>query len=209
MERKKKRWLLGCGCGFGVLILSALGALAVFVWPLVSARMKPGPVVEVVTYYPGMPASSIEKTITNRIERWVNQASGASEVTSRSLTGVSIVRVTFRNDIDADAALTQVNELALATLPMLPPDTLPPVVLPRDPRLAEPLGVLGVSSTTVDDTVLWGLAKASIRPRLVSVPGAVAPVVLGGKDHKSAGPTVRFRIDGRPAVGVRIPKTLT
>jgi multidrug efflux pump subunit AcrB len=42
-----------------------------------------------------MPASSIEKTITNRIERWVNQAPGARLVESRSVPGVSVVKVYF------------------------------------------------------------------------------------------------------------------
>jgi multidrug efflux pump subunit AcrB len=203
MQGKKKRWLLGCGCG--VLALSALAALTVFTWMRMTARVKqPGPVVEVVTYYPGMSASSIEKTITNRIERWVNQAPGVNEVTSRSLAGVSIVRVSFRNDIDIDLALVHINELAQGALPVLPPDTPPPIVLPRDPHYSEPLGVLSVSSVMVDDMELRELAKTFIRPRLISIPGVTAPVVLGGRDDKSAAPTVRFRIDGRPAVGVPI-----
>ena len=66
-----------------------------------------------ITYYQGMPASSIEKTITNRIERWVNQSPGASLVESKSIPGVSIVRVYFRDDIDPTAALTMTSQLAL------------------------------------------------------------------------------------------------
>ena len=84
MERKKKRWLLGCGLLAAVLGLSALGVLAWLGWAVHSAWTKPGPVIEVVTCYPGMPASSIEKTITNRIERWVNQAPGCDRLTSRA-----------------------------------------------------------------------------------------------------------------------------
>jgi multidrug efflux pump subunit AcrB len=183
VERKKKRWLLGCGLLAAVLGLSALGVLAWLGWAVHSAWTKPGPVIEVVTCYPGMPASSIEKTITNRIERWVNQAPGCDRLTSRSLNGVSIVRATFRNDMDLDAALTLVNQLAQSTLPTLPPDILPPLVLPRDPRFSDPLGMLGVSSDTVEDAVLQELADVTIRHRLIGVPGAVAPIVLGGKDH--------------------------
>ncbi|HEY7314275.1 MAG TPA: efflux RND transporter permease subunit [Gemmataceae bacterium] len=180
MDRKKKRWLLGCGCG--VLGLCVLGGLAFLGWA-VSERRKPGPVVEVMTFYPGMSASSIEKTITNRIERWVNQAEGAEKVTSSSLAGVSIVRITFRNDIDPNAALTQVNELVLGVLPTLPPDTVPPIVLPRDPSSAYPVGLLGISSSTADDRELQDLAKMPVCVRLLNVvPGAI-PVVLGGKER--------------------------
>ncbi|MGH7171673.1 MAG: efflux RND transporter permease subunit [Gemmataceae bacterium] len=181
MDRRKKRWLLGCGCG-GVA-LSMLGVLALFVWPLVWARMKPGPVVEVVTYYPGMSASVIEKTITNRIERWVNQAPGAQVVTSRSLAGVSIVRVYFRNDIDPNGALTMTSQLALGTLPTLPPNTLPPVVLPRDPLASEPLGMLAVRSSMMDEMKLRELAQVPIREWFTIISGAVVPVVLGGKER--------------------------
>jgi len=157
----------------------ALAAVAWRIWQ----RSKPEPVVEVVTCYPGMPASSIEKTITNRIERWVNQAHGASAITSRSLTGVSIVRVSFRNDIDLDAALAEVNQLVQGVQPALPPNTLPPLVLPRDLRYSEPLGMLGVSSDTADEATLQLLAAAGIRHQLLDVPGAVGPFVLGKKEY--------------------------
>ena len=44
---------------------------------------------------------------------------GASLVESKSIPGVSIVRVYFRDDIDPTAALTMTNQLALGTLPTL------------------------------------------------------------------------------------------
>ena len=119
--------------------------------------------VVVVTCHPGMPATSIEKTITNRIERWCNQASGAQVVTSRSLAGVSIVRVFFRKDIEAEAALTMVNQLALGTLPTLPPNTLPPIVLPRDPLSSDPLGVLTVSNPDMNEADLKDIGRIWVR----------------------------------------------
>jgi hypothetical protein len=71
------------------------------------------PAVSVLTYYPGMSASGIEKTITNRMERWVSQAPGVRSVESRSVPGVSVVKAYFREDIDSNEALTLVNSLAL------------------------------------------------------------------------------------------------
>ena len=52
------------------------------------------PAVQVLTYYNGMPARSVERTLTDRIERWVNQSPGAANVESRSVTGVSVVSST-------------------------------------------------------------------------------------------------------------------
>jgi multidrug efflux pump subunit AcrB len=204
MDRKKKRWLLGCSCGCGVLGLSALGVLTLLVWPFVAARMKPDPVVVVVTCHPGMPATSIEKTITSRIERWVIQAHGFFWCTSRSLNGISIVRVGFHNDIDPGYAMAMTGQLALGTLPTLPPDTLPPEVLPFEPRVPEPLGVLVVSSSKVADVTLRESAQTTLRAGLCHIPGVVSPMVLGGKDALFPTPTVRFRCDHLPALGVPV-----
>jgi multidrug efflux pump subunit AcrB len=137
----------------------------------------------VLTYYNGMPASSVEKTITNRIERWVNQAPGVRLVESRSVPGVSVARVFFRDDIDPNAALTMSNSLALGTLPTLPPNTLPPVVLPFDPTGTLPLGILTVSNPELDEAHVKDLARIDVRNMLGGVPGVVAPVVVGGKDR--------------------------
>ena len=101
-----------------------------------------------MTYYNGMPTPAVEKTITNRIERWTNQAIGCQIVESKSILGVSVVRLYFRDDIDPNGALTQVNSLALSTLPMLPPNTLPPVVLPFDPTGTLPLAPCSASRAT-------------------------------------------------------------
>jgi len=141
------------------------------------------PAVEVLTYYQGMPASSIEKTITNRIERWVNQSPGVRRIESKSVPGVSVVKLYFREDIDPNSALTLTNSLALGTLPTLPPNTLPPVVLPFDPTGTMPLGILTVTNPSLDEAHLKDYARIDVRNMLGAVPGCVAPVVIGGKDR--------------------------
>src|SRR5262249_29765719 len=128
------------------LLIMVVGSLAVLTIPVDILPVFKAPAVQVMTYYSGMPSGSIEKTITNRIERLTNQATGCREVESKSTLGVSVVRLAFRDDIDPTAALTQVNSLALGTLPTLPPGTLPPVVVPYDPTASLPLGLLSVTS---------------------------------------------------------------
>jgi multidrug efflux pump subunit AcrB len=156
----------------------SLVSIAVDILPIFKA-----PAVQVITYYQGMPASSIEKTITNRIERWVNQAPGAAKVQSKSVVGVSTVKIFFRDDLDPNAALTMTNSLALGTLPTLPPNTLPPVVLPFDPTATMPLGILTVQNPSLDEAHVKDLARIDVRNMLGVVPGCVAPVVVGGKDR--------------------------
>jgi multidrug efflux pump subunit AcrB len=164
-------------------MILVIGVLAVVQIPKDILPVFKAPAVQVMTYYGGMPTGSVEKTITNRIERWTNQATGCRLVESKSTLGVSVVRLYFRDDIDPNGALTQVNSLALGTLPTLPPNTLPPVVLPFDPTGTLPLAVLSVTSPELDETQLKDLARIDVRNMLGGVPGVVAPAVFGGKDR--------------------------
>src|SRR5437660_4137842 len=178
---------------FALMIL-VLGALAIWNIPVDILPAFKAPAVQVLTYFQGMPASSIEKTITNRIERWVNQSPGVLRVESKSVPGVSVVRLYFRDDIDPNGALTMTNSLALGTLPTLPPNTLPPVVLPFDPTGTIPLGVLSVTSDDPEtgETQLKDWARIDVRNDLGGVPGVVAPAVFGGKDR-----TILIYVDPR------------
>jgi multidrug efflux pump subunit AcrB len=141
------------------------------------------PAVEVLTYYQGMPAYSIEQTITNRVERWTNQSPGVERLESKSVPGVSVVKLYFRDDIDPNAALTMTTSLSQGTLPTLPPNTLPPVTLPFDPTGTLPLGILTVSNKEMDEARIKELARVEVRNMLGAVKGCVAPVVVGGKDR--------------------------
>src|ERR1017187_8057033 len=54
------------------------------------------PVVVVATFYSGMPPEQIETDITSRFDRFFTLASGIDHIESRSLTGVSIIKVYFQ-----------------------------------------------------------------------------------------------------------------
>src|SRR6266849_2475339 len=140
-------------------MIMVVGVLSVFRIPVDILPVFKAPAVQVMTYYAGMPSSSVEKTITNRIERWTNQATGCQRVESKSMLGVSVVRLYFRDDIDPNGALTQVNSLALGTLPTLPPNTLPPIVLPFDPTATLPPAILTFTSPKACETTLKDWAR--------------------------------------------------
>jgi multidrug efflux pump subunit AcrB len=166
-----------------VFLFLVLGILSAVNIPVDILPVFKTPAVEVLTYYQGMPASSVERTLTNRLERWTTQAPGVELATSKSMPGVSVVKLYFRDDIDPNGALTLTNSLALGTLPTLPPNTLPPVVLPFDPTGTMPLGILTVSNPNLDEAHVKDLARVDVRGMLGGVPGVVAPVVVGGKDR--------------------------
>ncbi len=87
------------------------------------------PEVVVATFYSGMPPEDDEVDITNPLERFFTLAAGVDHSESRSMLGVSLIRVHFQPGTSADADVTELSNLALADLKRLPPGTLPPVVL--------------------------------------------------------------------------------
>ena len=163
------------------LTLVLIGTVSLFMIPVDILPVFKSPAVQVLTFYGGMPAEGMEKDITSRMERWVAQANGLSRQESRSIVGASIVRDYFQGDVDPSGALTQVNSLALASVPNLPPGTLPPVVLPFDPTSSTPIGLIALNSQTENESTLYDVARYEVRTMIMSLPGSVAPVVYGGK----------------------------
>jgi len=139
------------------------------------------PAVQILTFYPGMPAEVMEKDITTRLERWTGQANGVARQESKSMVGVSIVKDFFREDVDPNTAMAQVTSLAMSDLYYLPPGTIPPMVMPFDPTASIPLALVSVSSPTFDETKLYDVAYFDLRNRLQSISGVIAPAVYGGK----------------------------
>jgi multidrug efflux pump subunit AcrB len=163
------------------LTMAILGSLALLSIPVDILPVFRSPAVQILTFYGGMPAEGMEKDVTLRMEKWTGQANGMKRQESRSITGTSIVRNYFQDGEDPNGALTQVNSLALATLPYLPPGTLPPVVLPFDPTSTTPIALVAMSSKTLDEAVLYDIGRLEVRNMIMQNPGATAPVVIGGK----------------------------
>jgi len=138
------------------------------------------PVVVVATFYNGMPPEDIEVDITNPLERFFTQASGIDHMESRSLLGVSIIKVFFQPGTNADADVTQLSNLALADLKRLPPGTLPPLVLKFDAS-SLPVCLVTVKGEGLTETQLHDLAQFQIRNQIAIVKGAEIPAVFGGK----------------------------
>ncbi len=139
------------------------------------------PQVVVATFFSGMPPQDIETDITNPLERFFTLASGVDHFESRSLLGVSIIKITFQPGTSADADVTQISNLALADLKRLPPGTLPPVVLKFDAS-SLPVCLLTVKGEGLSETQLHDLAQFQIRNQIPgAVKGAVIPPPFGGK----------------------------
>jgi multidrug efflux pump subunit AcrB len=137
------------------------------------------PEVVVATFYTGMPPEDIETDITDPLERFFTLASGVDHMESRSMLGVSIIRVYFQPGTGADADVSELSNLALADLKRLPPGTLPPVVLKFDAS-SLPVALVTVKGEGLNETQLHDYAQFQIRNQIAVVPGAEIPGVFGG-----------------------------
>src|SRR5579862_1231700 len=158
-----------------VIGINALSRMPVDLFPPINL-----PEVVVATFYSGMPPGDIEVDITNPLERFFTQASGIDHMESRSLLGVSIIKVFFQPGTEADADVTQLSNLALADLKRLPPGTLPPLVLKFDAS-SLPVCLVTVKGEGLNETQLHDLAQFQIRNQIAVVKGSEIPAVFGGK----------------------------
>jgi HAE1 family hydrophobic/amphiphilic exporter-1 len=138
------------------------------------------PVVVVATFYAGMPPEQIETDITSRFERFFTLGSGIEHIESRSLPGVSVIKVYFQPGTNPDSAVTTISNLAMAQLRRLPPGTLPPVVLKFDAS-SLPVCLVTFKGEGLDETSLRDLAQFQVRNQIASVPGASVPQPFGGR----------------------------
>ena len=162
------------------LVIAVVGATTVARMPVDLFPEINIPVVVVATFYNGMPPEQIESNITNPFERFFTLGSGIDHIESRSLTGVSLIRVYFQPGTNADAAVTTISNLAMAQLRRLPPGTLPPVVLKFDAS-SLPVCLITLKGQGLDETQLHDLAQFNVRNQLANVPGASVPQPFGGK----------------------------
>ncbi|MHB1021484.1 MAG: efflux RND transporter permease subunit [Acidobacteriaceae bacterium] len=138
------------------------------------------PVVVVATFYSGMPPEQIEADITDSYERFFTLGSNIDHIESRSLTGVSLIKIYFQPGTDPNAAVSNISNLAMANLRRLPPGTLPPVVLSFDAS-SLPVCLITLKGQGLNETQLKDLAQFSVRNQVAGVPGASVPQPFGGR----------------------------
>ena len=99
---------------------------------------------------------------------------------SRSLTGVSLIKVYFQPGSDPDSAVTSIANLAMASLRYLPPGTLPPIVMPFDAS-SLPVCLVTLKGEGLSESQLRDLGQFTIRNQMAGVPGASVPPAFGGR----------------------------
>jgi hydrophobic/amphiphilic exporter-1 (mainly G- bacteria), HAE1 family len=158
-----------------VLGVTSLAQMPVDMFPPINI-----PVVLVATFYNGMPPEQIEADITDTFERFFTLGSGIDHIESRSMAGVSLIKIYFQPGTDANADVTSISNLAMADLRRLPEGTLPPVVLKVDAS-SLPVCLVTVDGAGMNETQLHDVLQYQIRNQIAGVPGATVPPPYGGK----------------------------
>ena len=178
------RWVIGSSLKSRFLVLGVAAALVVFgAFQLRKTPVDVFPefaptVVQVQTEAIGLSAEEVESLITLNLEELLSGVPWLKSIRSESVTGLSSIVLTFERGTDVMKARQMIQErLTLAY-------TLPNVAQP--PVILQPLSttsrfmMIGISSDKVEPTELSLLARWTIKPRLLGVPG-VANVAIWGQ----------------------------
>ncbi len=162
----------------GVLSLVAAGLFSLTHIPFDAFPDLTGTRVEVITSVPGMPPEDVERLVTYPIESSLMGLQGAEGVRSVSKQGLSLIMVSFPDQVDVYFARTLVGQrLADAK------GALPAGVEPGLGPVSTPMGELFQYTVTSDSMSLAQLKTLhdyTIRPRLRTVPGVSEVNSWGG-----------------------------
>jgi multidrug efflux pump subunit AcrB len=161
------------------LVVALVGTVTVMSMPVDLFPEIDMPVVVVATFYNGMPPEQIESDITDTFERFFTLAANVDHSESRSLTGVSIIKIYFKAGTNPNVAVSNIANLAMADLRRLPPGTLPPVVLGMDAS-TQPVCLVTLKGQGLNETALKDLAQFQVRNQISNVQGASVPQPFGG-----------------------------
>ena len=162
--------------------LTLLGLLAVIHAPYDVFPNFGEPTITVVTNAAGLAPRQIEALVTTPVEDAINGIPGLSVLRSQSMEGLSVVTAVFHGgtDIYLDQQLVSQRLAPLGAL--LPPGTKPAIA-----PLQSSTGValtIGLTAAKLSPMQLTEIARWTIRPALLAVPGVSKVVIFGSRPEQ-------------------------
>ena len=184
------RWLVGSSLRFrGLVVALAALVIAVGITQLRDAPMDvlpefSPPTVEIQAEALGLSAAEVEQLITTPFEQdLLNGLAFLDQIRSQSLPGLSRIQLIFEPGTDLFRARQVVAERLAEAQVALPG-------VSRPPQMLQPLSstnrvmILGLSSRDVSAIEMSVLARWTITPRLLAVPGVANVAVWGFRDRQ-------------------------
>lgn len=137
------------------------------------------PQVTIQTEAPGFAPEQIEQIVTRPIESAVNGAPGIASIRSESVYGLSVVLITFEEDVDPVTIRQGISERLGTLAGELPAGVAQPKLTPLTSSTMDVLK-FGLVSNVVDAYTLRDIADWTINPQLLALPGIARVTVYGG-----------------------------
>ena len=141
------------------------------------------PLAEVQTEAPGLSTEEVEALVTVPLENALIGAPFVETVRSKSVLGLSSVVLLFTRGTDLLRARQFVGERLARIAPTLPAVARTPVLLSPLSSMSRIMKI-GVTSEKLSQTDLTTLARWTIRPRLMAVPGVANVAIWGQRDRQ-------------------------
>src|SRR6266849_5542192 len=162
------------------------------------------PEVSIQTEAPGLSPEQVEVLVTQPIENSINGVSGIESLRSRSIQGLSVIRVVFRSGTDIYRDRQAVIERLSTVASGLPTGVLPPLMTPLTSSTTWVMEV-GLASDKQSPMTLRTIADWTVKPRLLAVAGVAGIEAVGGEVRQ-----IQFQFDAQRLVqhGVSVEEVI-
>jgi CzcA family heavy metal efflux pump len=141
------------------------------------------PLVEIQTEAPGLATEEVENLVTVPLENALNNTPRLKTIRSKSVLGLSSIVLIFHEGVDLDAARLHVQERLATQASNLPAVASPPVILSPLSATSRVMKI-GIWSDKLSQMEMTELARWTIRPRLMAVPGVANVAIWGQRDRQ-------------------------
>jgi hydrophobic/amphiphilic exporter-1 (mainly G- bacteria), HAE1 family len=178
-------------------VMTILIMIGIVVFGIVSYRSLPVsdlptvdyPTLSVNANLPGASPETMAATVATPLEKAFSAVAGIDEITSNSSLGGTNITLQFSLDRDIESAAQDVNAAISKTLPLLPPQILPPSYRKQNPSMG-PILNIALTSNVLPLTELDEFAETTIAQRLSMVEGVAQVNVYGSMKY-----AVRVQLD--------------
>ncbi len=141
------------------------------------------PLVEIQTEAPGLSTAEVEARVTVPLESLLNGTTWLKTLRSKSVLGLSSVTLIFEAGTDLSQARQLVQERLSRAPALLPAVALTPVILSPLSSTSRILKI-GMTSSQLSQMEMTTLAKWTVRPRLMAIPGVANVAIWGQRDSQ-------------------------
>ncbi|MEN9899818.1 MAG: hypothetical protein RLZZ152_862, partial [Pseudomonadota bacterium] len=165
------------------LLLLILGPLAALRTPTDIFPEIKIPVIAVAWQYTGLPSEQMAGRISTQFQRALTTTVNDIEhIEATSYAGIGIVKVFFQPGVNIAVANAQVTAISQVVVRQMPPGITPPLIINYNASTV-PILQLALSGEGMSEQNLFDVGINSVRPPLVTIPGAAIPYPYGGKQR--------------------------